>query len=102
LPLPQLIVSSAIVAAGVGSVAGGWLADRAGRRCALLAADALFTAGSLAMAAAWDQYWLIAGERKPLGWSDMLAKGWLGRGRAMAPLLLICGRNREPALSPST
>jgi SP family myo-inositol transporter-like MFS transporter 13 len=54
-------VSSAIIAAGAGSVAGGWLADRAGRRAALLLADGLFAAGALAMAAARDQYWLIAG-----------------------------------------
>lgn len=57
----QLIVSSAIVAAGIGSVAGGWLADRLGRRAALLVADVLFTAGAVAMAAAPDQYWLVAG-----------------------------------------
>jgi SP family myo-inositol transporter-like MFS transporter 13 len=57
----QLIVSSAIIAAGAGSVAGGWLADRAGRRAALLLADGMFAAGALAMAAARDQYWLIAG-----------------------------------------
>ncbi|KAL4447774.1 hypothetical protein ABPG75_004993 [Micractinium tetrahymenae] len=57
----ELIVSAAIIAAGAGSVAGGWLADRVGRRRALLAADVLFTAGAGAMAAARDQWWLIAG-----------------------------------------
>ena len=56
-------MASAIVAAGGASVGGGWLADRLGRRAALLAADALFTAGALAMAAAPDTYWLIAGVR---------------------------------------
>lgn len=61
LPL-QLIVSAAIVAAGGGSVAGGWLADRIGRRLTLLGADVLFAAGAFAMAAAADQYWLVAGE----------------------------------------
>ncbi|EFN54539.1 hypothetical protein CHLNCDRAFT_8066, partial [Chlorella variabilis] len=50
----ELIVSAAIVGAGVGSVAGGWLADRVGRKAALLLADVLFTAGALAMAAAQD------------------------------------------------
>ncbi|KAI3425038.1 hypothetical protein D9Q98_008416 [Chlorella vulgaris] len=57
----ELIVSSAIVAAGAASVAGGWLADRLGRRSALLLADVLFTVGAAAMGAAVDQYWLIAG-----------------------------------------
>jgi MFS family permease len=60
--LMQLIVSSAIVAAGAASVAGGWLADRLGRRSALLLADVLFTVGAAAMGAAVDQYWLIAGK----------------------------------------
>ena len=76
----QLIVSAAIVAAAVGSVAGGWLADRAGRRSALLLADVLFAAGALAMAAAQDQYWLIAGMSPPRG------GGIADRAAAAAPI----------------
>ncbi|KAL4419136.1 hypothetical protein ABPG77_002649 [Micractinium sp. CCAP 211/92] len=60
----ELIVSAAIIAAGVGSVVGGWLADRLGRRRALMVADVLFTLGSGAMAAARDQWWLIAGKHR--------------------------------------
>ncbi|PRW45452.1 Inositol transporter 1 [Chlorella sorokiniana] len=57
----ELIVSAAILAAGVGSVLGGWVADRLGRKAALLLADVLFAAGSAAMAAAQEQWALIAG-----------------------------------------
>lgn len=75
---PQLIVSAAIVGAGVGSVAGGWLADRVGRKAALLLADVLFTAGALAMAAAQDQYWLLAGKAgRRAGWLAGVHAGWL-------------------------
>lgn len=47
--------------AGVGSVLGGWVADRLGRKAALLLADVLFAAGSAAMAAAQEHWALIAG-----------------------------------------
>jgi len=47
--------------AGVGSVLGGWAADRLGRKAALLLADVLFAAGSAAMAAAQEHWALIAG-----------------------------------------
>lgn len=47
--------------AGAGSVLGGWVADRLGRKAALLLADVLFAAGSAAMAAAQEQWALIAG-----------------------------------------
>lgn len=57
----ELVVSSALVAAGVGSAAGGWFADAAGRRRALLAADVLFTFGSLCMAAAQSLAALVVG-----------------------------------------
>ena len=40
---------------------GGWVADRLGRKAALLLADVLFAAGSAAMAAAQEQWALIAG-----------------------------------------
>lgn len=47
--------------AGIGSVLGGWVADRLGRKPALLLADVLFAAGSAAMAAAQEHWALIAG-----------------------------------------
>lgn len=59
-PLCCLAAAPALQA-GVGSVLGGWLADRLGRRPALLLADVLFAAGSAAMAAAQEQWALIAG-----------------------------------------
>lgn len=68
----ELIVSSAIVAAGAGSIAGGWLADRLGRKRALLAADVLFAAGAAAMAAAQGSGALIAGARCGAGEAALL------------------------------
>jgi SP family myo-inositol transporter-like MFS transporter 13 len=55
------IVSATALGAGVGSLAGGAVADAAGRRAALLAADALFLGGALAMAAAGGARALIVG-----------------------------------------
>lgn len=57
----QAIVSAAVWGAAAGAAAGGAAADRLGRRAALLAADALFIAGSLLMAAAPAPALLIAG-----------------------------------------
>jgi SP family myo-inositol transporter-like MFS transporter 13 len=54
-------VSAAIVAAGAGSALGGALSDWAGRKRALLLADALFTLGALCMGAAWDASLLVLG-----------------------------------------
>lgn len=54
-------MSSAIVAAALGSASGGLLSDRIGRKHALLAADVLFTAGAAAMAAAGGVATLVAG-----------------------------------------
>ncbi|GAB4816004.1 hypothetical protein N2152v2_003050 [Parachlorella kessleri] len=59
--LQEVIVSAAIVAAGVGSALGGALSDVAGRKRALLLADVLFTLGALGMGLAWDVGVLIAG-----------------------------------------
>ena len=60
--LQEAIVSAAIVAAGVGSAAGGAFSDAFGRKRALLLADVLFTLGALCMGAAWSAGVLIAGK----------------------------------------
>lgn len=57
----QLIVSSAIIAAGVGSATGGYLCDQVGRRKALLLGDVLFTVGALLMSAAQSTLGLVLG-----------------------------------------
>lgn len=59
--IQEAIVSGAILAAGAGSAIGGLLSDVLGRRRALLAADALFTVGALAMAAARGVAALVVG-----------------------------------------
>ncbi len=55
-------MSAAIIAAGVGSAAGGAFSDAFGRKRALLLADVLFTLGALGMGAAWSAGVLIAGK----------------------------------------
>lgn len=57
----QAIVSAAIWGAAIGAVAGGRVADSIGRRASLALADVLFTAGSLAMAAAPSVLILVLG-----------------------------------------
>ncbi len=57
-------MSSAIVAAGVGSAAGGSFADTFGRKHALLLADVLFTVGAVGMGTAWSADVLIAGKKQ--------------------------------------
>ena len=59
--IQEVIVSAAVVGAGVGSAAGGALSDRLGRKRALAAADLLFVAGAALMAAAHGPGSLIAG-----------------------------------------
>ena len=56
-----VVVSAAVVGAAVGSAAGGALGDALGRKRALLASDALFAAGALAMALAPGVRVLVAG-----------------------------------------
>ena len=60
----ELIVSAAVLGAGVGSAVGGWLSDTVGRKKALLLGDGLFAAGALFMAAAPSASALITGERQ--------------------------------------
>lgn len=98
----ELIVSSAVIAAGAGSVAGGWLADRLGRRRTLLIADVLFTAGAAAMGAAPGPYWLVAGEclcclaERPAMWRvrdhPLLAAALLDHAASAAPPAAAAGR----------
>ncbi|KAL0047264.1 hypothetical protein WJX82_011173 [Trebouxia sp. C0006] len=57
----EVIVSAAVLGAGVGSAIGGWFSDTVGRRKALLVGDVLFTLGALLMAAAGSPNALIAG-----------------------------------------
>eukprot|EP00897_Mesotaenium_endlicherianum_P006073 jgi/Mesen1/5494/ME000276S04629 len=59
--LQEAIVSTAVLGAALGTAVGGSLADRLGRKRALLAADLVFTLGALAMAAAWGPGALLAG-----------------------------------------
>ena len=58
----EVIVSAAVLGAGVGSAIGGWFSDTVGRRKALLVGDVLFTLGALLMAAAGSPNALIAGQ----------------------------------------
>jgi MFS transporter, SP family, solute carrier family 2 (myo-inositol transporter), member 13 len=57
----QTIVSATIWAAALGAVAGGRVADVAGRRNTLAAADIVFIVGALCMAAAQSVDMLIVG-----------------------------------------
>lgn len=57
----ETIVSMALVGAILGSACGGWINDKYGRKKATLAADVVFAAGALVMAAAPDPYILIVG-----------------------------------------
>lgn len=59
--MQEVVVSAAIVGAGVGSAVGGWLSDQVGRRRGLITADVLFTAGALAMGCATHVNVLILG-----------------------------------------
>ena len=56
-----MVVSSAIWAAATGAAVGGALSDAVGRRAALMAADCLFIAGSVAMALAGSIVTVILG-----------------------------------------
>jgi major inositol transporter-like SP family MFS transporter len=47
-----VITSSLLIGAAIGSITGGWMADRWGRRMTLLFAGALFFIGALAQAPA--------------------------------------------------
>ncbi|MFD6108452.1 sugar porter family MFS transporter, partial [Nocardia salmonicida] len=49
-----VITSSLLIGAAIGSITGGWMADRWGRRMTLLFAGALFFVGALAQALAPD------------------------------------------------
>lgn len=49
-----VLTSSLLIGAAIGSITGGWMADRWGRRATLLFAGALFLVGALAQAAAPD------------------------------------------------
>ncbi len=60
--IQEVIVSAAVLGAGVGSVIGGWFSDKVGRKKALLVGDVLFTLGALLMAAAGSPNSLIAGQ----------------------------------------
>lgn len=51
--LQELIVTAAVLAAGVGSLFGGIVSDRVGRKNALYIADVLFSGGSVIMAFSW-------------------------------------------------
>lgn len=57
----ELIVSSAIIAAAISCIFGGWLGDALGRKTSLLLADLLFTLGALAMSLAPGVAVLICG-----------------------------------------
>lgn len=59
--IQEVIVSAAVLGAGVGSAIGGWFSDKVGRKKALLVGDVLFTLGALLMAAAGSPNSLIAG-----------------------------------------
>ncbi|KAL0033523.1 hypothetical protein WJX79_001225 [Trebouxia sp. C0005] len=59
--IQEVIVSAAVLGAGVGSAIGGWFSDQVGRKKALLVGDVLFTLGALLMAAAGSPNALIAG-----------------------------------------
>ena len=58
----ELIVSAAVLGAGIGSAVGGWFSDRLVRKQVLLVGDVFFTAGALLMAAASTANALIAGQ----------------------------------------
>lgn len=60
--IQEVIVSAAVLGAGVGSAIGGWFSDKVGRKKALLVGDVLFTLGALLMAAAGSPNSLIAGQ----------------------------------------
>ena len=60
--IQEVIVSAAVLGAGVGSAIGGWFSDKVGRKKALLVGDVLFTLGALLMAAAGSPNALIAGQ----------------------------------------
>lgn len=59
--LQELIVSAAVLGAGMGSAVGGWFSDRLGRKEVLLVGDVFFTVGALLMAVASTANALIAG-----------------------------------------
>lgn len=59
--LQEIIVSAAVLGAGIGSAIGGWFSDKVGRKSALLLGDVLFTAGALLMASARSPQAIIVG-----------------------------------------
>lgn len=60
--LQEVIVSAAVLGAGIGSAVGGSFSDKLGRKTALLAGDVLFTVGALLMASAHYPQAIIAGQ----------------------------------------
>ncbi|CAI2367337.1 unnamed protein product [Moneuplotes crassus] len=57
----ELIVSMALVGAAIGSIFGGPIADKYGRKPTIIIADIMFTVGCLLMAFTPNIFWLIFG-----------------------------------------
>jgi sugar porter (SP) family MFS transporter len=55
----EIVVSAVLLGSLVGAAAGGWLADRLGRRGLLIAAAGVFGAGAIAAALAPSMVWLV-------------------------------------------
>ncbi|KAA6422553.1 MAG: putative inositol transporter 2-like [Trebouxia sp. A1-2] len=70
--IQEVIVSAAVLGAGVGSAIGGWFSDQVGRKKALLVGDVLFTLGALLMAAAGSPNALIAAVPSVLQFAGLL------------------------------
>lgn len=72
--LQEVVVSAAVLGAGVGSACGGWFSDKLGRKTALLGGDVLFTAGALLMASAHSPHAIIVGQHPQLDLQKTIAE----------------------------
>src|SRR5512142_1298638 len=59
--LEEIVVSSVVLGAMLGAVAGGTLTDRFGRRIVLIVMAALFAVGAVGTAIAPTVFWLVVG-----------------------------------------
>ena len=92
----EVIVSAALIPAGVGSTCGGLLADAMGRKTALLVADVLFVLGSGLMAGARSLGMLIGGRASvglAIGVASVTAPVFIAESSPSATRAALCSLN---------